>query len=267
MKTRLRRRAGTLFLGLLLSTLTWPAATSAVIHNMAEAVEFAATQSTLTQRMLRDYALAGMGVKYHDPSADLKESVARFDSQLKDLQTYEINADISAAVAEVSKLWVPVKAVLEAQPEQARAAKLHDDSEALLAASQKVSALVAKASGTSASHTVDVSSRQIMLGQRMAAMYVLRAWGVGGEAYLPDYHKAVEDFGAGQQELEKSELNTPEISAELAAAKKSFFWFKMGDRQDHGEGEHFTPALILRATERIDSHMAKATSLYAQLNK
>jgi len=74
---------------LLLLTLTFLGSLlHAEINSMEEAVNKAGRQRILTQKMLKEYALIGMGSNYANPQEALPKSVQLFDTQLQELHSY-----------------------------------------------------------------------------------------------------------------------------------------------------------------------------------
>ncbi|WP_419606329.1 hypothetical protein [Thiolapillus sp.] len=55
----------------------------------------------ITQRILKDYALAGMHIELGDPAGDLKNLIALFDSSLADLKQFSTSDELNKSLASI----------------------------------------------------------------------------------------------------------------------------------------------------------------------
>ncbi len=241
---------------LLFVSLPAPAA-----DDLNDIINIAGKQRMLTQRMLRDYALVGMRVEFRDPQVDLHESIVSFNNNLLILRTLNISDEITAAFDKVNTLWLPIKGRLEAVPSINKASDLHAKTEELLEASHQAVLLLVKHSGKEQGKLVDIAGRQRMLSQRMASLYMLKSWGLDDLDYSAAFNKAVSEFEEAHKVLESAKMNTEDINTKLAAASKSFYWFKFSALK-----ETDTPitALIQRASDKLLDQMDEITELYAK---
>ena len=77
---------------LFLSSEALAKASSDDVHELADVCMKA-------QRALKDYALAGMGVKYgQDPKGDLKKDLAGIDEHFKKLKSAELDEELASAI-------------------------------------------------------------------------------------------------------------------------------------------------------------------------
>jgi len=227
--------------------------------SMADAVNTAGTQRMLTQRMLKNYAMVGMGNEYSNPGEDLQKNIALFDTSLKSLKALNINAEVNANLAKDEQLWQPIKKQIEAKPDITKVEQLQKDLDALLASCHKTTGLIAQASGAKATEIVNVSGRQRMLSQRMAALYMLQVWGVKDPEFKDKLNKTMDEFAKAQDVLLQSKLNTPEINAGLAKVKRLFKWFEVMGRSKSGK---YVPAIISKSADKMLKEMNTITTLY-----
>ena len=126
------------------------------IQSAEDAVNIAGKQRMYTQRMLKDYAMVGMGNTFGDPSADLKKTMDDFSDHLASLKGYAKKDETKKSLEEVEKLWGPIKKELEETPSVDKVGKLQEDLEKLLKASDDATKLFAKESGNVSSQDVSV---------------------------------------------------------------------------------------------------------------
>ncbi len=234
--------------------------TQASYKNVMEAINHAGQQRMLSQRMLKDYALAGMKVNYASSTSDMQDSIKAFDDNLESLKSFESNDAVQGALEKVSAHWTQVKQTLSAPPDKNKAMALEKDIATLQKLSNTVVVQLTKFSGSSAGEIVDLAGRQRMLSQRMAALYALGAWRLNGFKFMPAFKKVVAEFRTAHDKLMKSDLNNDAIRKELAETEKSFKWFEYAAKTN---SDKFIPSLILRASSNILKHMNNATRMYA----
>ena len=233
---------------------------SVEIHSMADAVNLAGKQRMYTQRMLKDYAMVGMGNTFGDPGADLAKTIADFDDHLKSLDAYAKDAKVKAALKKVDDLWKEVKPQLQAKPTAENAAKLQERLEALLHASDEATKAFADASGTHAGKIINIAGKQRMLSQRMASLYMLEVWGLKDPKFKEKLNSALKEFKDALKVLKESPLNNEETKALLAKVERSFMFFEMMNRSK----SKFIPTLIYKKSNDMLTNMNKVTQIYVQ---
>jgi hypothetical protein len=252
----MKKIAGMVYSSLVLSGYLY----AVEIKSVEEAVNIAGKQRMFTQRMLKDYAMVGMGNTFGDPTQDLTKTIADFDDHLSSLKAYAPNEKIKKSLDEVEALWKPIKASLQEKPELAKAEKLQEQLEALLKASDKATKLFAEASGKASGEMVNIAGRQRMLSQRMASLYMLKVWGVQDPKFKAKLDDTLSLFKQSLEKLEGSPLNNDESKVLLAKVKRSFIFFEMMNRSK----SKFVPTLIYKKSNDILKNMDRVTKLYVQ---
>ena len=229
------------------------------ISTLPEAVNMAGKQRMYTQRMLKDYAMVGMENHFGNPEEDLKKTMADFEAHLDALIAFNQDPKTEESLQKVKEMWVPIKETLSQAPDIKKAGKLQEDLDALLKQSNDAVDLFVKQSGKVSGETINIAGRQRMLSQRMASLYMLKVWGVNDPKFKEKMDTTMKLFRESLDKLEKSEMNTPEITALLKKVERSFKFFEVMNRSK----SKFIPALIYRKSNDILKDMNTATGLYA----
>ena len=228
------------------------------IQNLSQAVDVAGKQRMFTQRMLKDYAMVGLGNNFGNPGEDLKKIMAAFENHLDSLIAFNKDAATKESLGKVKVLWAPLKVSLAETPSKEKAGKMQEDLEALLKQSNEAVGLFAKQTGKASGEIINISGRQRMLSQRMASLYMLKVWGIDDPQFKDKMDKAMDLFRTSSEKLMKSEMNTSEITALLVKSKKSFMFFEMMNKSS----SKFIPTLIYKKSNDILKDMNTVTGLY-----
>lgn len=231
------------------------------ITSPTHAVDIAGKQRMFTQRMLKDYAMVGMGNTFGKPGEDLKKISGDFQVHMESLAAYTKSDEIKKSIEKVEALWTPLKQTLSEAPSKEKVEKLQVDLDALLKAADDTTKLFAKESGKASGETVNKAGRQRMLSQRMASLYMLKVWAVEDPQFKTKLEDAMKLFKTSLAELEKSSLNTDEIKTLLAKVKRSFMFFEMMSKSK----SKFVPTLIYKKSNDILVNMNSATQKYVAL--
>ena len=231
------------------------------ITSPTHAVDIAGKQRMFTQRMLKDYAMVGMGNTFGKPAEDLKKISADFQDHMESLASYTKSDEVKKSLEKVKILWVPLKQTLSEVPSKEQVEKLQIDLDVLLKAADDTTKLFAKESGKASGETVNKAGRQRMLSQRMASLYMLKVWEVEDPQFKTKLDDAMKLFKTSLAELEQSSLNTEEINILLAKVKRSFMFFEMMSRSK----SKYVPTLIYKKSNDILVNMNSVTQKYVAL--
>jgi len=231
------------------------------IKNLSQAVDVAGKQRMYTQRMLKDYAMIGLQNNFGNPNPkdDLAKTMANFENHLDSLIAFNKEPKTEESLLKVKKMWGPIKTALNEPPSKDKAGKMQEDLEALLKQSNEAVGLFAKQTGKESGEIINISGRQRMLSQRMASLYMLKVWGINDPQFKKKMDASMKLFKDSLDRLMKSNMNTPEITALLKKAERSFKFFEIMNKSK----SKFIPALIYKKSNEILKDMNTATGLYA----
>jgi len=233
------------------------------VANLSQAVDVAGKQRMYTQRMLKDYAMIGLGNTFGNPQKDLEMIMHDFEDHLNALIAFNQDEKTAESLRKVRKMWVPIKKALQEPPSKAKAGKMQEDLEALLKQANEAVGLFAKQTGKESGEIINISGRQRMLSQRMASLYMLKVWGVNDSEFQEKMNKTMTLFKTSLERLKKAKMNTAKINALLARAERSFKFFEIMNRSK----SKFIPALIYKKSNEILKDMNTVTGLYAAQEK
>lgn len=232
--------------------------------DLIAAIGKAGRQRMLSQRIVKAYAQVGQDVLPELSRTQLKDSVALFDEQLAELKTLARDDALKAALAEVETRWQPVRAVASGPVDRLGIERLVAADNDLLAAADNVTLILRERVGTPQSRLVNVAGRQRMVSQRVAKLYMLKAWGITSLRFEEEMRQSIAEFADALAVLRQSGANTPEIDRELESVAVQWEWFTAALEL---EGAFSYRLLIADASESILRSMEVITGLYERTRR
>jgi hypothetical protein len=226
------------------------------------AIDAAGRQRMLTQRIVKAYCQVGMRVTPEVSKAQLDAAVRRFDRQLLDLAKVVPNAESRDALARLRMQWRDFRRLAIGPVSRAGARRLAAQSDGVLQAAHQLVLLLQDAAGTPQARLVNLAGRQRMLSQRLAKLYMLRAYGVDTPSLRDELESTRNEFEGALASLRAAPENTGAIELELDAVALQWEWFKNALAL---QGTDSYVLVVGDASESILNSMDLITARYAAL--
>lgn len=226
-------------------------------------IDLAGSQRMLTQRIAKAYCQIGLGVARDVAREQLAASVQRFDAQLDQLRVQLGDDAPRAALDRIEAPWRALRRVATGPVQRRSARSLSRLSDRVLQATQDLVVALQQAAGTRQARLVNMAGRERMLSQRLAKLYMLRAWGVDSSELREAMESVSHEFAGALEALRSAELNTLEIVAELDAVTLQWEWFRSALTLQGTESYAF---IVADASESILNSMDVVTARYAALS-
>jgi len=186
----------------------------------ADAINRAGRLRMLSQRIVKLYAQAAMGVEAVGSRALLADSGVQIDQSLVLLDRTLSRPTFGDLIDAVQTTWAQVQASLVNAPVASRLPAIDQDAERLLELSDRLTQALENAGLAPTLHVINVSGRQRMLAQRLAKLALLRQGpALSATEPLPqELAPTAEAFERGLAYLKEIPLSTPAIREATAAA-------------------------------------------------
>lgn len=262
MQRALAGRMVVLVLAVLLGSDAAPAYAASDM-TVAAAINQAGRQRMLSQRQAVAWLMIGLGVAPDRGQAILKESLARFDTQLTELKMYTPTSDVRNALTGLEREWTDYRALLNTPPARATAHRLYQQSDSVQAAAHRLTLAYEKISGAADDRLVNIAGRQRMLSQRQAMFYLLQAWEVNTAAARMELNYARAEFSSGMHQLYTSMHRSPDIKATLEQLDREWLVYRdaLALERD-AAGRRRAAADIVTLSEQVLATTERLVTLY-----
>ena len=215
----------------------------------------------LAQRIVKAYCQIGLGVRPESSKKQLEEVVSQFGRQLSELEQFAPAPKIEYALSRVRIYWSPFARAAAKPVTRDGAEILSEFDDELLFATDQVVILIEEAAGTPNARLINIAGRQRMLGQRLAKLYMLKAWGFDHPRIQSDSDRARFEFDGALRELQKAPQNTSILNQQLATAASRWNEFA----QALTIPDKASPQRVADLSEDLLHRMDEITRLYETL--
>lgn len=226
------------------------------------AINIAGRQRMLSQRIAKTYYQIGLGLTPATSKQQLLDAMTQFEQQLDSLSGFKSDSHIAATLAQINRIWAKLMLIAMAEPLRDNALNMHYVTEDLLYVSHRLVQQLQDRSNDSVGRLINIAGRQRMLSQRMAKLYLLRAWGIDTLSIRDELELAQRDFGSALAILRYAPENNDAIDKELDNVVLQWSWFQNVLNQDQLSNYSL---IMVDASNEILAAMERVTMLYEQL--
>ena len=229
----------------------------------AAALNTAARQPMLAERVTKSFALIGQKVMESRSRRQLDDSIKEFDAGLKALQTSAPTPEIRENYQLLEQLFDDFKGI-KAKPANLENAKaLAEQNEELVWIATKGAQLIQQHTKSARSELIGTAGEMRTLTQRIAKLYLFRSWGIRSDVIANDLKKAEADYRAAIDRLLKAPQNTDQIKSELALAETQWLFLKQAIERLNANKTSITELEhVSKACDNILEVMERVTKLY-----
>ena len=231
---------------------------SADIETLADAIRMARSQSVLTQKILSDYSMIGMHNHFQHAEQTFTEDIEAFDTNLEALDAFATSKEAFQNIEKTREAWESMKILLKQKGSREQAVALLKQLDVLLILCKESTKLYSRQTGSMLGKIIDDAADLGIDAQRMAVLYLLKAWGVSNDATVKEMHAIMKRFQSAIARLEEARINTPEIVSVLKKVKRDFLYFTMMDSL----GSSMIPTLIYKKSNTILQSANQLALLY-----
>ena len=207
---------------------------------------------TASERIMKDYALIGMGIVYHNPQKNLDETVKHLEAEMADLMSEKTGKKLHAEEEALIVEWHKIEENLTHTPIKQSALELHHHVNDFAKHCEILAEELAASSTNHAEHYVLLIERLNLNVQELAGIYTMKAWdAIGDDEYYPEVEEVLADYNKDYDELMVANDNmvSTKVKERLKTLKKHFMMFEMMTASHSGR---YVPLLIAKKADKIN---------------
>jgi len=223
------------------------------------AIDVVNHQKVLTQQILKEYAFSGMKNRFKKSKNKLKKHLLNYEEELGQLEVYlSDNKDALVYLKEVREIWKPVNKTFKAVPKKSEVGKLQKETDKILSKMSLLMKLLLASSSENDNKIINLSGYQGVIVERMAALYMMKTWGVNDPKFDFKMRESITFFNNTLYKMLDSPLTTSKNEIIVKKVMRGFRFFEIMNRSK----TKFIPTLIYSKTGKIHSDIKKITALY-----
>lgn len=216
-----------------------------------------------SQRLAKLWLQAGLGINAGSATGQLARGAAQFDTSLAELGRYSGRESTQRTYQRINELWTEYRIALSLPYTESNLQVVTYLADDLMIATGKLTMRIEVEAETGAGRLLDLSSRQNMLAQRLARLYLMAQTGDRSRGRLVDIEQTRKEFVTAFLELSSARENTPASREALELARVQWMFF---DRaiSEMSKGGDSRPQHVATTSERILEVLDAVSQQYAQ---
>jgi hypothetical protein len=183
----------------------------------------------LSNRMLKNYALIGMGVVYQDPVADLQAGMVEMSMYMSNgaLASQGLKEELGNSLRKLDQDWKGIEPLLTNTPSKASVLDLRIKIENFSKKCEIVVEALAIDTQIEGEQDLVLTAKLGMEVQRLAALYMIEAWGAEQPQYYSEVDKIKSQFKTNYEQLTETEntIGSKELKKALKKLDNQFLVF------------------------------------------
>jgi hypothetical protein len=227
------------------------------------AINKAGRQRMVSQRLAKAWLMRAMGLLPDRAPSIFQQSMALFESQLTELGRFTPSSEVRLALARLGEEWPVYKALLDEAPTRDSENRLFEANEKVLGLANNLTLAYEYLSFSPIGRLVTMASRQRMLSQRMAKLYLFHQRKVQPALCLSELARARREFSSAHEILRTASQASPTLLAELDLVSQQWMFFQ--NALEALDGHERGAADVATTSERILEQMEVIVGLYEKL--
>lgn len=217
------------------------------------------------QRVAKLYLQSGAGLNTAAARQQIELAIAQGDGELKRLeQRHGGQPALARSVGRSAAAWRELREIVQQPYDPAGAERVAQLAEELSNQASRLGLQLESGADGGAGRLIDLSTRQNMLAQRLARLYMQAYRGDRSQGLLVDMEQTRKEFDTGLRELEGAPENTGPARDALGLARQQWIFFDGAVRQTQAKAAGGKPLDVATTSERIQEVLAAVTARYVQ---
>lgn len=221
-------------------------------------------QKVLVEQILKEYAFLGMGNNFKDSKNKLQTHLNDYASSLKELEVFLVDEPKAIAYLKEAKLiWAVLKKDFNAKPSKEKVMHLQKQTDKILGNMSGVMKILLAKNAKGKHDILSISGYQAVIVERMAALYMLKTWGISDPKFNFKMRESITFFNNSLHKMLESTETTSSNKKSIEHVMRSFKFFEIMNRSK----TKFIPTLIYAKTKKIHIEINKITQAYIEKGK
>ena len=220
-------------------------------------------QKVLVQQILKEYAFLGMGNDFKDSKNKLQIHLNEYKSALNELEVFLKDKEAKAHLGEAKKIWQSIEKYFAKKPSKENVILLQKHTDKILAKMSALMKNLLRKNPKGKHDIVSISGYQAVIVERMAALYMLKTWGISDPKFNFKMRESITFFNNSLYKMLESPQTTKSNKKTIQRVMRSFKFFEIMNRSK----TKFIPTLIYAKTKRIHIEINKITQAYIEEGK